>query len=91
MFSKDELYLLLQILMQLKERNWYPLRQTEPIGNYLDLMDRIKKHIQETYAPKPMITVKFKPADMWVGFYWDSENKRLYCCPVPMLAICIQF
>lgn len=33
------------------------------------------------------VTVKFAWYDLWVGAYFDRDNKQLYLCPVPMLAI----
>lgn len=29
--------------------------------------------------------------DFWVGWYWDSGKRALYICPLPMLAIRVQF
>ncbi len=28
--------------------------------------------------------------DMWIGFYWDRANRRLYMLPVPMLGIVLE-
>ncbi|KKM77218.1 hypothetical protein LCGC14_1372340 [marine sediment metagenome] len=33
----------------------------------------------------------FKWFDFWVGFYVDTENKRVYICPVPMMGVRIQW
>ncbi len=29
--------------------------------------------------------------DLWVGFYWDGINRRLYFLPVPMFGIVVDF
>jgi hypothetical protein len=29
--------------------------------------------------------------DLWVGAYWDAKKRTLYVCPLPTLAIVIQF
>jgi hypothetical protein len=33
------------------------------------------------------ITPFFKWYDFWVGAYYDSKNKILYICPLPMVGI----
>lgn len=33
----------------------------------------------------------FKWYDLWVGFYWDRDNRRLYFLPLPMVGICLHF
>ena len=35
--------------------------------------------------------VLFAWYDMWIGCYWDRQNRRLYVLPVPCLGIVIQF
>lgn len=33
----------------------------------------------------------FKWYDLWVGFFYDRDFKRLYILPLPTLGICIHF
>lgn len=33
----------------------------------------------------------FKWFDLWVGFFWDRENKWLYFLPFPMLGVIFKF
>lgn len=39
--------------------------------------------------------MKVKPIfawyDIWVGFFWDREKRRLHVFPVPMFGVQIQF
>lgn len=27
--------------------------------------------------------------DMWIGMYWDRQNRRLYVLPLPMVGIVV--
>lgn len=29
----------------------------------------------------------FRWYDLWVGAYWDRENRTLYVCPIPMFGL----
>lgn len=29
--------------------------------------------------------------DLWVGFYWDRANRRLYFLPVPCVGLVLDF
>lgn len=31
--------------------------------------------------------LKFVPADLWVGAYWDGKKRRLYICVLPTLPL----
>ena len=31
------------------------------------------------------MSVTWDWCDCWVGFYWDSEKRILYVCPIPCL------
>jgi hypothetical protein len=33
----------------------------------------------------------FKWYDLWIGFYYDKNNKKLYFLPIPCFGIVIQF
>jgi len=39
--------------------------------------------------------VRIKPIfawyDLWIGFYWNREKRRLYILPLPCMGIVIQF
>jgi hypothetical protein len=34
-----------------------------------------------------MIKIRFIPADCWVGLYYDSRKRRIWACPLPMVAL----
>lgn len=38
-----------------------------------------------------IIRVKFRWFDLWVGFYYDKKTGILHFCPVPTIAIEIQW
>lgn len=42
-----------------------------------------------------MTKVKIRPLlawyDIWVGAYWDGENRKLYLLPIPCVGIVVQF
>ena len=42
-----------------------------------------------------MIKMKIKLVvawyDIWVGFFWDREKRRLYFLPIPCIGICFDF
>lgn len=29
--------------------------------------------------------------DLWIGFYWNREKRRLYVLPLPCIGVVIQF
>lgn len=29
--------------------------------------------------------------DIWIGAYWDRDNKKLYVCPLPMVVFSFKF
>ena len=29
--------------------------------------------------------------DLWIGFYWNREKRRLYILPLPCIGVVIQF
>jgi hypothetical protein len=29
--------------------------------------------------------------DLWIGAYWDRQNRRLYVLPLPCVGVVIQF
>jgi hypothetical protein len=29
--------------------------------------------------------------DLWIGAYWDKQNKRLYVLPIPCCGIVLEF
>jgi len=31
--------------------------------------------------------ISFEPRDLWVGFWLDTRRYRLFCCPLPCVAI----
>lgn len=33
----------------------------------------------------------FRWYDLWVGFYWDRNNRELYFCPVPCCGLKLDF
>lgn len=37
-----------------------------------------------------MIRIYFAWYDMWIGAYWDTFDRTLYICPIPMLVIKIR-
>ena len=37
------------------------------------------------------ISVSFKWYDLWIGGYWDQNNRILYICPLPTCVIEIHF
>jgi len=37
------------------------------------------------------ISLKWKWYDLWIGFYWDRDNKILYFCPLPTIVIEVKF
>jgi hypothetical protein len=40
-------------------------------------------------------TMSIKPIiawyDLWIGFYWNREKRRLYVLPLPCIGVVIQF
>ena len=37
------------------------------------------------------LSVFFAWYDLWVGFFWDSRKRALYCCPVPCVVFKVDF
>lgn len=44
-----------------------------------------------TFVPVYRVEFFFRWYDLWVGAYWDRENKALYVCPLPTLGVVIRF
>ncbi len=36
------------------------------------------------------VSAFFRWYDLWIGAYWDRENRVLYICPVPMFGLKIK-
>jgi hypothetical protein len=33
------------------------------------------------------VKIRFEPRDAWVGFWFDTKGRRVFCCPLPFVAI----
>jgi hypothetical protein len=33
------------------------------------------------------VKIRFEPLDAWVGFWFDTKGRRVFCCPLPFVAI----
>ncbi len=42
--------------------------------------------IMQRFSVRPF----FRWYDLWIGAYWDRENRVLYVCPVPMFGLKIK-
>lgn len=43
------------------------------------------------HPPFPLIDVFFDPCDLWIGAYWNSDQRTLFVCVFPMCGILFHF
>ncbi len=61
------------------------------------LLDELNAYGKSFGAPpierahfRPRLSLFFRWYDLWIGAYYDTKNRVLYVCPIPMFGLKIQ-